>query len=54
MIARSNLALEIGFARLVEMQEELMWWAEAAQILVIRATQVLEIYLETNLSFCGE
>ncbi len=54
MIARGDLALEIGFARLVEMQEEIMWWAEAAQILVIWATKVLERSLETGRSFCGE
>lgn len=31
-----------------------MWWAEAAQILAIWATPVLERSLETRLSFCGE
>lgn len=42
MIARGDLAIEIGFARLAEMQEEILWIAEAAQVPVIWATQVLE------------
>jgi pyruvate kinase len=41
MIARGDLAVEIGFARL-EMQEEILWLGEAAQVPVIWATQVLE------------
>lgn len=54
MIARGDLAVEIGFARLAEMQEEILWLAEAAQIPVIWATQVLESYLKTGLSSRGE
>jgi pyruvate kinase len=42
MIARGDLAVEIGFERLAEMQEELLWLCEAAHIPVIWATQVLE------------
>jgi pyruvate kinase len=42
MIARGDLAVEIGFLRLAEMQEELLWVAEAAHVPVIWATQVLE------------
>ncbi|MGX1307023.1 pyruvate kinase [Amorphus suaedae] len=42
MIARGDLAIEIGFARLAEMQEEILWIGEAAQVPVIWATQVLE------------
>jgi len=42
MIARGDLAVEIGFLRLAEMQEELLWLSEAAHIPVIWATQVLE------------
>lgn len=42
MIARGDLAVELGFARLTEIQEEVMWLAEAAHIPVVWATQVLE------------
>jgi len=42
MIARGDLAVELGFARMSEIQEEIMWIAEAARVPVIWATQVLE------------
>ena len=42
MIARGDLAVEIGFERLAEMQEEILWLCEAAHMPVIWATQVLE------------
>lgn len=42
MIARGDLAVELGFARLSEIQEEIMWLCEAAHVPVIWATQVLE------------
>lgn len=42
MIARGDLAVELGFRRLAEMQEELLWLAEAAHLPVIWATQVLD------------
>lgn len=42
MIARGDLAVEIGFERLVEIQEEISWLCEAAHVPVIWATQVLE------------
>jgi pyruvate kinase len=42
MIARGDLALGIGFARLAEMQEELLWLCEAGHVPVIWATEVLE------------
>lgn len=42
MIARGDLAVEIGFERLSEIQEEILWICEAAHIPVIWATQVLE------------
>lgn len=54
MIARGDLAVEIGFARLAEMQEELLWLCEAAQVPVIWATQVLESYVKTGLPSRGE
>jgi pyruvate kinase len=42
MIARGDLAVEIGHRRLAEMQEELLWLCEAAHVPVIWATQVLD------------
>lgn len=42
MIARGDLAVAIGFARMAEMQEEILWIGEAAHVPVIWATQVLE------------
>lgn len=42
MIARGDLAIEIGFERIAEMQEEILWLCEAASVPVIWATQVLE------------
>lgn len=42
MIARGDLAVECGFERLAEVQEEILWLCEAAHMPVIWATQVLE------------
>jgi pyruvate kinase len=42
MIARGDLAVECGYERTGELQEEIMWIAEAAHLPVIWATQVLE------------
>lgn len=42
MIARGDLAVEAGFERLAEVQEEILWICEAAHMPVIWATQVLE------------
>ena len=42
MIARGDLAVECGFERMSEVQEEILWVCEAAHIPVIWATQVLE------------
>jgi pyruvate kinase len=42
MIARGDLAVEAGWERLAELQEEVLWICEAAQVPVIWATQVLE------------
>jgi pyruvate kinase len=42
MIARGDLAIAIGYQRLAEIQEEILWLCEAAHIPVIWATQVLE------------
>jgi pyruvate kinase len=42
MIARGDLAIECGFGRLAEVQEQILWICEAAHVPVIWATQVLE------------
>jgi pyruvate kinase len=42
MIARGDLAVELSFERLAEMQEELLWLGEACHLPVIWATQVLD------------
>jgi pyruvate kinase len=42
MIARGDLAVELGYERLSEVQEEILWLCEAAHVPVIWATQILE------------
>ncbi|MGH7448065.1 MAG: pyruvate kinase, partial [Longimicrobiales bacterium] len=42
MIARGDLAVEAGFERTAEMQEEILWIAEAAHVPTIWATEVLD------------
>jgi pyruvate kinase len=48
MIARGDLAVEVGWERLAEVQEEILWLAEAAHLPVIWATQVLETLARTG------
>ena len=45
MIARGDLAVELGYRRLAEIQEELLWLCEAAHVPVIWATQVLDTFV---------
>ncbi|PRY13711.1 pyruvate kinase [Pontibacter ummariensis] len=42
MIARGDLAVECGWQRLAEVQEEILWLCEAAHLPAVWATQVLE------------
>lgn len=49
MIARGDLAVECGFERLAEVQEEILWLCEAAHIPVVWATQVLETLAKTGI-----
>jgi len=49
MIARGDLAVEIGFERISEVQEEILWLCQAAHIPVIWATQVLENLAKTGI-----
>jgi len=54
MIARGDLAVEIGFARTAEMQEEILWLGEASDVPVVWATQVLEQMVKTGAPSRGE
>ena len=49
MIARGDLAVECGYERLAEVQEEMLWACEAAHVPVVWATQVLETLAHTGL-----
>lgn len=48
MVARGDLGVEVGFARLSEVQEEILWLCEAARTPVIWATQVLETFARSG------
>lgn len=54
MIARGDLAVEIGYQRLTEIQEEILWLCEAAHVPVIWATQVLESLVKNGTPSRGE
>lgn len=49
MIARGDLAIEIGYQRLAEIQEELLWICQAAHVPVVWATQVLDGFVRTGI-----
>jgi|CZKU01.1.fsa_nt_gi pyruvate kinase len=48
MIARGDLAVEVGFERLAELQEEILWLCEASHVPAIWATQVLDTLARTG------
>lgn len=48
MVARGDMAIELGFERLAEAQEEVLWLCEAAYVPVIWATQVLDVLNRTG------
>ncbi|WP_437477125.1 pyruvate kinase [Sorangium sp. So ce1014] len=54
MLARGDMAVEMGFVRLAEVQEELLWLCEAALVPAIWATQVLESLNKTGVPTRGE
>jgi pyruvate kinase len=54
MIARGDLAVEIGFERIAEVQEEIMWLSEAALVPDIWATQVLESLVKKGQATRGD
>jgi pyruvate kinase len=54
MIARGDLAVELGFARLAEMQEEILWLCEAAHVPAIWPTEVLDGLVSKGVPSRGE
>jgi pyruvate kinase len=48
MIARGDLAVEVGYERLAEVQEEILWLCEASHVPAIWATQVLDTLSRTG------
>jgi pyruvate kinase len=54
MLARGDMAVEMGFMRLAEVQEELLWLCEAGLVPAIWATQVLESLNKTGVPTRGE
>lgn len=54
MVARGDLGVEIGFERMAEVQEEMLWLCESAHVPVIWATQVLESLAKQGVPSRGE
>ncbi len=54
MIARGDLAVEVGFERISEVQNQILWLCEAAHVPVIWATQVLENLAKTGVATRAE
>jgi pyruvate kinase len=54
MIARGDLAVEIGFERMGEIQEVILWICEAAHVPVTWATQVLETLNKSGMATRSE
>jgi pyruvate kinase len=48
MVARGDLAVECGFLRLAEVQEEILWLCDAAHVPVVWATEVLDQMARTG------
>jgi pyruvate kinase len=54
MVARGDLAVEVGFSRLAEVQEEILWLCEAAHLPVVWGTQVLETLAKKGMATRAE
>jgi len=54
MIARGDLAVELGVERISEVQEQILWVCEAAHVPVIWATQILDNLAQTGLATRAE
>lgn len=48
MVARGDLAVELGFERLAEVQDEILWLCDAGHVPVVWATQVLDQMARTG------
>lgn len=49
MIARGDLAVETGYIRLAEVQQQIMWICEAADVPVVWGTEVLANMIDTGI-----
>jgi hypothetical protein len=49
MVARGDLGVEIGFERMAQIQEQILWICEAGHVPVIWATQVLKSLVKRGL-----
>ncbi|NIR41392.1 MAG: hypothetical protein GWO00_15085, partial [Gemmatimonadetes bacterium] len=54
MIARGDLAAEVGWERLAAVQEEILWLCEAAHVPVVWATEVLNQLAKKGIPTRGE
>lgn len=54
MVARGDLGVELGFERMAEAQEQILWLCEAAHVPVVWATQVLEGLAKNGVPTRGE
>lgn len=54
MIARGDLAVELGVERISEVQEQILWVCEAAHVPVIWATQILENLAQSGMATRAE
>ena len=54
MIARGDLAIEVGWERMAEVQEEILWLCESAHVPVVWATQVLDTLARTGIASRAE
>jgi pyruvate kinase len=54
MIARGDLGVEVGYRRMAELQEEILWLCEAAHVPVIWATQVLDRFVHKGVGARAE
>ena len=54
MIARGDLAIEVGWERMAEVQDEILWLCESAHVPVIWATQVLDTLARTGVASRAE
>ncbi|MCC9605711.1 pyruvate kinase [Blastopirellula sp. JC732] len=54
MVARGDMGAELGFRRMSEVQEEILWICEAAHVPVIWATEVLDSFAKSGVPTRGD